>query len=150
MVNIQAGDILFIRGKSIISKAVRLFDKGEFSHVAIAVSDTHILEAQYYTRSHITLNHYEDYEILRLSNFNKLDFLEIAISLIGKRYDYLQIMGHMFNKNINNPNQLICSEMVAVLLTELYQIDNCSKILDMTPNELYTHLSKYDELKALA
>lgn len=57
----RAGDIIFVRGDSIISTAIKLLDKGKFTHVAMAVSLTHILEAQYFATVRITPFYFKDY-----------------------------------------------------------------------------------------
>jgi hypothetical protein len=137
----KAGDILFVRGDSLLSSAIRLFDKGEFTHVAVAVSETHILEAQYFTKTRITPIYFEDYEIVRL-DLPEHELLKISIQLVGKWYDYLQIVGYMLDKKTNNPNQLICSEVVATVLYQLGEIEDYNKVKDLTPNELYQYLTK--------
>jgi hypothetical protein len=144
----KAGDIVFVRGNSIISKIVMLFDKGKFSHVAIAVSDTEILEADWYTRTRITGFHFDDYEIvsLDLSDEERELIPHASISVVGKHYDYLQIMWYvlktMFSikgKNrFNSPNNLICSEVIFYILSEIGRVDLAIGISpDVTPNELY-------------
>jgi len=137
----KAGDILFVRGDSLLSSAIRLFDKGEFTHVAVAVSETHILEAQYFTKTRITPIYFEDYEIVRL-DLPEYEVLKISIQLVGKWYDYLQIVGYMLDKKTNNPNQMICSELVATVLYQLGEIEDYNKVKDLTPNELYQYLTK--------
>lgn len=136
----KAGDILFVRGHSLVSKAVRLFDKGEFTHVAIALSDTHILEAQYFTKTRITPIYFDDYEIVDLG-INEDELLRLGVNLTGKWYDYKQIIGYMFKHRSNNPNHLICSELVATVLFGLGIVDDYSKVKDLTPNQLYRFLT---------
>jgi Permuted papain-like amidase enzyme, YaeF/YiiX, C92 family len=136
---IKAGDILFVRGHSPLSRVIRLFDKGEFSHVAIALSDTHILEAQYYTKTRITPIYFDDYEVISL-DLPEHELLKISIQLVGKWYDYLQIVGYMVERKTNNPNQLICSELVASVLYSLGEVEDYEEVKDLTPNELYQYL----------
>lgn len=147
----QIGDILFVRGKSPISKVIKLVDKGEFSHVSIAVSETHILEAQYFTKSRITPIYFDDYEIIRLdlTERERIDVLKLAINLVGKWYDYIQILGYVLKHRINNPNSLICSELVANLLYSLGKVSDSNELRNATPNELYYLLKErfLDEYK---
>jgi hypothetical protein len=138
---IKAGDILFVRGHSPLSSIIRLFDKGEFTHVAIALSDTHILEAQYFTKTRITPIYFDDYEVISL-DLPEDELLKISIQLVGKWYDYLQIVGYMVEKRTNNPNRLICSELVATLLFQMGRIEEYENVKDLTPNELYQYLTK--------
>lgn len=140
----KAGDIVFVRGKTLISKLVRIFDKGEFSHVAIAVSETHILEAQYFIRSRITPVYFNDFKIvpLELTEIERIELIKLAISLVGKWYDYAQILGYLLNKEINNSNYYICSEMIANILFKLGKIENFSEVMNLKPNELYKFLKR--------
>jgi hypothetical protein len=137
----KAGDILFVRGEGLVSNMVRLIDKGEFSHVCIAVSETHILEAQYFTESRITNIYFDDFEIVDLGlNDQKNKLLEIAIDLTGKGYDFLHALSYLFNLKYNNPDTLICTEVVAQMLFRLGLIDNLQIYENMKPNELYRKL----------
>jgi ribosomal protein L21E len=145
----KAGDIVFIRGNSFLSKIIKRFDKGDFTHVAIAVSDNEIFEAQYYMKTKINKMHYEDYDIVSLNLSNK-DVEKIIIMcniLQGKWYDYTQAISYMFrywfDSHIkNDPNALICSEVLAILL---YMIDKTEYLdTNVTPNELYRQLNKID------
>ena len=138
----DTGDIVFIRGKSIISKLVRYFDKGEFSHVAVAVSPTHIIEADWKTKSIIKPFEYEDFEVVRL-NLNeqqKDQLIKDAIQLTGKWYDYTQILGYVLSKEdvLGSPKRLICSEIAYELLYGL-GIDTGDR--NISPNELYSFLT---------
>lgn len=135
----KAGDIVFVRGHSPLSFLVRLIDKGEFSHVAIAVSETEVLEAEWFTKSRITPFYFTDYEIvdLGLTDEERKQVTDLAPKLVGKWYDYLQIIGYLFKGNFNNPNNLICSEMIAIILCDLRKITNYSTVANIKPNELY-------------
>lgn len=147
----KAGDIIFVRGDSIISRIIRLFDRGCYSHVAIAVSDTEILEAQYFTRSRIIKNPYDSYDTisLELSNVEKVRLRKIAESLTGRWYDYRQVIGYVLRKPWNNPNNMICSEIVATILYE-FGYNNQVELEEfrmMKPNELYRYLEETLELE---
>lgn len=145
----KSGDVVFVRGNSSISSLIRLFDKGEFSHVAIYVSDKEVLEAQYFTKSSIVPFHFSDYEIvdLNLTNEQRKQISEIAPSLTGKQYDYVQILQYIIRKIFkefkwNNPNNMICSEIVDILLYTVGAIPEHDYLGNMTPNELYNYLTK--------
>ncbi|AYP68605.1 hypothetical protein EalM132_00093 [Exiguobacterium phage vB_EalM-132] len=140
----QTGDILFIKGKGLISSAIRLVDGGEYTHVAIALTENTILEAQYFTRSRIIKNPYKEYDIIRLdlSGHDKCDILKLSVSLSGKWYDYKQIIGHLIKKPLNNPNNMICSELVGVLLYHLgYEKEmSLEHMASLTPHTLHQYL----------
>jgi hypothetical protein len=138
----KAGDIIFVRGDSPLSSIIKFFDRGDFSHVAIAVSENEIFEAQYYMRASITEMNYKDYEIVSLNLTNKeVEKLVVICNMLqGKWYDYLQAISYIFKYYfksgiVNNPNNLICSEALGLIL---FVLDK-TPILDtnITPNELY-------------
>lgn len=134
----RKGDVVFVRGTGIISKLVRLFDKGSFSHVAIAVSDTEVIETNWNMRSKIVEFHYEDYEIVEidLAKIQRSYVPVVARRYEGLRYDYIQIISFMFKGRLNNPRHLICSELVYHILKDIRFIHDES-LRDATPNELY-------------
>jgi hypothetical protein len=137
----KAGDIIFVRGDSLLSKIIRFFDEGIFSHVAIAVSETEVIEANWNMKSNIVPFHYDNYEIvsLDLTNVQRSNVKKEASKLEGRWYDYIQIIGYMFNRRINNPRNLICSELVYLILSRIDFIDD-KNIRECTPNELYRYL----------
>lgn len=139
----QAGDIVFVRGKSIISNLIRLFDKGQFSHVAIFVSDIHIIEAEYNTEVRITEFKYKDYEIvhLNLAKYEQSHVKRIAQRFVGRKYDYLQIIRLLIELRLgfklfahNSPKSVICSELAGYILEELGKYNGTA---NLTPNQLY-------------
>lgn len=147
----KSGDVVFVRGNSPISSLIRLFDKGEFSHVSICVSDgcKEVLEAQYFTTSSIVPFHFSDYEIvdLDLTDEQRKQISEIAPSLTGRQYDYFQILQYIIRKIFkefkwNNPNNMICSEIVDLLLYSVDAIPEHDYLGNLTPNELYRYLTK--------
>lgn len=145
----QAGDIIFVRGHSPISRIIKLLD-GEFSHVAIAVSDTHIFEAQRFTKSRITTLYFDDYEVLslRLDKNNQERVRDLAKLMCGYKYDYWQVFGFLIEKLfgfdrknfMNSKDRYICSELIDIILFLLEIIPYNDYIGDLTPNELYRHL----------
>lgn len=147
----KTGDIVFIRGNSWISKLIRMLD-GEFSHLAIVLSDKGtVLEAQRFTKSRIVPFYFDNYEIvdLGLSQEQRDKLLKLSVDLVGYRYDYKQILGILWSKlfktkRYNNPNNMICSELLVYLLFQLDWFDNPSEaeyLLDATPNEIYSYLN---------
>jgi len=152
---VVTGNIIFVRGSSPLSKTIRLFDAGAYSHVAIALSSTHILEAQYYTKSRICPIYFEDYDVINLglSRQQQLEVMRLGISLVGKWYDYRQIGGYIMRqlfgsdiRKFNNPNNLICSEIIAIILEKSGALEGTyGELEDKTPNELYKILKQYQE-----
>lgn len=150
---IKAGDIVFVKNNNwLTTKLITFFDKGKFSHVCFAISDTHILEAQYGTKARIIPFYYgqDEYLIidLNLTEEEKVKIVDVAMRYTGKWYDYPQLIGYAIKKifklkgnNIfNNPNNWICSELVYHMLVEIDFIDKNLPIEDLTPNQLYLFL----------
>jgi hypothetical protein len=151
----QAGDIIFVRGgNSPISSLIRLLD-GEFSHCCIAVSPTQILEAQRFIKSRITDLYFKEgnYVVvdLGLSQEQREIVKQIAPSLTGYDYDYVQVIGFFFEKllNINidqyfdSDDKFVCSELVDIILYYIGFIDEEEYVGDHTPNELYRFLKRF-------
>lgn len=141
MSKVRAGDIIFVRGTSFISKLVRLFDGGSYSHVAIAVSSSHVIETNWYMKSKIVEFNYEDYDIvsLALTDSQRQQVPLVASKLEGIMYDYQLILGYIFKRQLNNPRHLICSELVYLLLHRIGYVQD-EAVRDITPNELYKYL----------
>jgi hypothetical protein len=146
------GSIIFVRGKTPLSKAIKYFDNGEFSHVAISVTKngSHILEAQYFTSVRVVPFYFDDYEVVSigLTEEERCKLVQLGLQMVGKYYDYKTILWYvlenLFNldrKQIwNNPNNLICSELIDMLLFALNKIPEDEYLGDKTPNELYRYL----------
>jgi hypothetical protein len=141
----KAGDIIFVRGSGFIARAIEKVDEGSFSHVAIAVSDTHILEAQGGRKSGIVPFNYHNYEVvdLNLLEVQKKMIQKIAPTLTGRGYDYVQILEYIINKffhtriSLNNPHFYICSELVQLVLEKIGVLPKEMNVVDLTPNKLH-------------
>jgi hypothetical protein len=144
----QTGDIVFVREKGLIPSIIRFFDKGKFNHVAIFVSDTEIIEAEYNTRVHITPFQYDDYEIIsfNLTDEQKNRVKEFAKKFVGEKYDLIEIVSIWLRicfgitelGKFNSPKQVICSELVAYFLEDLKLTPLGVELL--APNELFRFL----------
>jgi hypothetical protein len=139
----QAGDLIFVRQTGIISDIIRAVDKGEFDHVAIAVDDKRILEAQYNTKVHIIDNPYTDYEVVSLRLGDKARVEEFAQLYLGKHYDFPEIIRIFFRielgvnwlKKFNDDKAVVCSELTGDYLEYVGIAKKGEELL--APNELY-------------
>jgi len=148
---VRAGDVVFVKPSGWLSTLIAKIDGGPFSHVAIAVSETHIVEAQYFTKSRIWPVYEKGTVVidLDLSDEERAAVVTNAISITGRWYDYKLIV-HYFVKNVlkwnfkaiwNGQNNLICSELVAMLLLSI-NFAGATGLRDknITPRELYEFL----------
>jgi hypothetical protein len=137
----KAGDIVFVRGHGIIDKAIEFFDKGQFSHCAIAVSETEIVESQYGTRVKRVPMTYTDIEIVSfpLTPEQQQKVINNAMKHIGQHYDILAIVWYVLTGKLSplRPNHEVCSELVTMVLTES-GLWSGSEVI--TPNGLYKKL----------
>jgi hypothetical protein len=147
----DVGSVIFVRGHSPFSSLIRYFDPGQFTHVAICVSSTHILESQRFVNTRITPFYFSDYEVidLGLNDEQKEKVVHVGIDLVGKQYDYFQLLQFVFddfgwNLKLNNPNNLICSELVGNLLRVIGRLPEDERLSNMSPNELYMHLKEIE------
>ncbi len=127
-----------MKGSSLVSRLIQYFDKGEFTHVALALDDKHVIEADRFKRVSIEHMHYTDYEIVSFPE-DAFFLAQNAYSFIGKKYDYLQVLSYAMKRLfrlgvLNNPNALICSELIAEILGR-------EDLKNSTPNELYRALT---------
>lgn len=151
MIPMKIGDVVFQWDNSILSKVIRLFDhNGRFSHVAICINDNEeILEAQYYEKSNIVPFYFQEYKVvsLGLTDEQRNRIQELAPTLIGRKYDFIEILSifirNVFDKKfgvINSPKEFICSEIVVALLQKANVIPNDKNLDNLTPNELFDYL----------
>ncbi len=153
---LKRGDLVFVKGKGIIANTITFFDKGTFSHCAIAISESQVIEADYDTRVTVSLFKKEDYSVIEvidlgLSPRQRERIYQEALTHIGKKYDFMQIVWYLIGKafridgrnKFNNPSYLICSELVYIVLRETGALielgieDSFKNGADLTPNELY-------------
>lgn len=142
----EAGDLVFVREKGIIPSIIRFFDKGKFNHVAIAIDDTHILEAEYNTRVRIIENPYTDIEVVPLKIKDKSKVKRFAAMNIGKKYDFGEIVriwlrlvfGWSWFSKFNTPKEVVCSELAGDFLQYVGIAPKGSELL--APNELYREI----------
>lgn len=152
----KKGDIVFVQGKGIISRFIRLIDNGKFSHVAIAISESEVIEADVDTRVAIRTFDSSKYTIIEvvdlgISQEQRDRVYYSALDMLGVKYDYFQLLWYglrkLFNfkgdNKFNNPRHVICSELVFIVLEEIGVLEDLgikeglNRGIDLTPNELY-------------
>lgn len=125
------GDVLFYKKTDFfISKVIAFLTKSDYTHVAIIINyneETNIVtvvESNRFTKTKISQIFLDDnYVIYTIPNKTKEmqdKILKFADLSLGKKYDYLQVLGLFFsllfkkgrNEYFNNKNKYICSELI--------------------------------------
>lgn len=136
----KAGDLIFVRGHSLMDEIIRLFEPGPYTHVAVAVSPTRIIEAQYNRRVGYSDFAYTDYTVvdLNLTDEQREKVVQAADGLVGEWYNYLELFGIMFNnEKWTMPKALICTQVAIKLLQGIKFIPNEDMFPYFKPNEFY-------------
>lgn len=155
---LQVGDIILYKGNGFLSKAVKFFTKSEYSHVSMAISDTHLIEANWYKKSNIIDFKYSEkemeiYRVKDLTIEQQIIILQRVYKYINKYYDYAQIIGHLIESfgfhishHLNSDTKLICSELIDRAYSDInINLVELRKTGDVTPNDI----AKYKILKRI-
>jgi hypothetical protein len=154
----NVGDVIFVHGNGPLSRSIEYFDGGPFSHVAIAMPHDCVLESQYFVNTRIIPNPYDDVTVVPLSlTKEQQDALVVAsFKYLEDKYDMRQIFGILLhdlfrlktNDTWNSPRQLICSELVVDVLTDVgfFDAEEHAIFKDLTPNALYDALIQKGEM----
>jgi uncharacterized protein YycO len=114
--------IAFYQGRSLISRAIRLFNWSEFSHAAWIDDDASCFEAWRGRVRHdacASANHTPGTPLYRYAVAGETPAIRAAVrgflrAQVGKRYDYLGILGFVLRSSrLANQNRWFCSELVA-------------------------------------
>lgn len=137
----KIGTVYFVIGDSFISKLIQRVD-GKFSHVAIAISETEVIETNWNIHSKVKVPDYRNCIAidLNLSAEQQLKLIQNYQKYLGRPYDFFQIIGLFFKLNLNNKRKLICSELVYNLLVDCGYLKN-EGLSNISPNGLYNLLA---------
>lgn len=93
-----SGDILFIRGHSYMSRLICRFQRSNFSHVALAMDEEHIIESTTFAKIQVNKLSHDQYKLMRvdLTEEQKKLVVEKALNYVGKRYDYWGVIKWLF------------------------------------------------------
>jgi hypothetical protein len=154
---IQPGDVILIGGKSWVSRGIKMFTNSPVSHVGIAVSGTHLIEA---TSAGVEKNKIEDVrkhaDLFCVRRFPGLTVEQAELmktkaygGLLGQGYDFIQLvslglyfglrkLGFTWHMLVpGNASRQICSELVAnCFLTIPVKFRTRTKLV--TPADLYS------------
>lgn len=124
--DLQPGDIILFKGNGIVSKFVKFFTRSEYTHVAMMVSDTKMIEANWNKKVNVVDFIYNplEMEVYRYKNSlnvnQQISVVQTSYEMLNKYYDYAQIVVYLFEffskKHFNNPFNfqqfVICSELI--------------------------------------
>lgn len=125
--------ILFGRSLHPSSLLIRLFTRSRYSHVAIVIDKGMVLEAT--AKDGVTLCLLSDFK----RRYSQIEFatidgdFEVGMKQLGKKYDWLSVVGIFFRKNWNNNNRWFCSELIA----ECSDVFRRNRISRVTPEHIY-------------
>lgn len=115
-------DLIFYKGKNIISKIIRLISKSDYTHVALYLGDFHVVETDFMLNLSVRHIIYKrkDYDVYRVENITakQREKLEEFINMtISSHYDYKLVMSHFSNYFFDNKirgskNKFDCSEWI--------------------------------------
>ena len=119
----KQGDLIFYKRANLISYVVAFVTRSPYSHVALAVSETEVIESNvivntwktnFNTEETVVVKRYEN-----LTSEQQKKIVEYAHSKIGTRYDYfaavrwfLRIVFKRTQKINESEKRLYCSEMI--------------------------------------
>lgn len=138
----KAGDLIFVKPYSFIGNVIKFMTGGQYSHIAIALSEDKIFEAQYGKISGIYDMTYTNYDIKEpaITDRQRHQLVEFIYNgdPCGREYDGYEIVGWLiqlglwkFCKNINidiikyfdNKKDFICIEAVLYCFREALGIE---------------------------
>ena len=108
------------KGKSLTSKIIKFKTRGVYSHTAIMLDDNKIVEAWQGSNEvriieSLSDGHKPGTEVdiyyLDATQSQQVLFVEFVMEQLGKKYDYLGILGFVFNRNFHGQDSWFCSEL---------------------------------------
>ncbi|MED1201935.1 hypothetical protein [Heyndrickxia acidicola] len=145
----QPFNFVFYRGNSWISRIIKLFTKGQYSHVALMLDHIHILQTDYKTP--VSIQHfnyksksYDVYELaIELTEQQKkllIDYIKVNLS---DKYDWKYIITRALNILFGTPvikskGQVNCDELIVDGFREKLGIDLLDPTVLLSPTSLST------------
>lgn len=145
---LETGDLIMEKGTGIIDWGVKKVTNSEYSHVALVYDYPLIIQSHLLSGVHITnIDEIGEYDVYRykggLSKSQKKIVKESSIQYLGIDYDLFQIFGYLWTaifegrNKFNNPNLIICSELVDLVYNKLKIYILRDRFLgDITPEEV--------------
>lgn len=159
----EIGDVILEHGLygGIFEMLVKKYSKASWTHSAVVVSETEMIDS---TENGVTIRKIPEYDpdnigvfrYPRLTKEQKESIVVAAKSHIGKKYDWLQIVGLFirlrFNKTFKflfgkGKEAMICFELTAVIFEEaVIQLFNLSKSSDFVLGNDFVKYSRLERV----
>ncbi|MFW6016138.1 MAG: YiiX/YebB-like N1pC/P60 family cysteine hydrolase [bacterium] len=146
---IQTGDLIFEKGEGPISSTIKKFTQSEYSHVAMVydfpyIVHSHLIGGVQWDDISAVKNQFDVYRLKNGLTNNKKDQLKKAmLGYLGHKYDLSQIFGYLQmaiikgDNKFNNPDEIICNELVERCYNKIgYTLLKGVALGDSTPGSL--------------
>lgn len=140
------GYIAFYRGTSFISRAIKWFTWGNFSHVSYIFDDDRVIEAwhkggvverQSFHESHKPGTRVERYKVKDMTHVQEVEFIDKLRKEVGKKYDFRGIVGFIRRADTHDFLKWFCSELIMQKLKDVGIDLLCRvKAYQVSPSEL--------------
>jgi hypothetical protein len=120
----EVGDLLFVKGDCYQSRFIRFFLKSDYTHVTIAMDDTHICEVDIFTTMKVMKNPYTEFSLYRLNrkltNDEKEELRNFLLEKCrtSKGYDWWRLLSigikkfFRWNIIVHEQDRYFCSEII--------------------------------------
>ena len=122
-------DIIFLDSETKAGKLVKWWTNSMFDHVEICLGDRKVIGAR--PNDGVKVRDISSFEedrwcltrpAVNLSDGDKDIIINFALSKVGKKYDWLGILGFAIDRDIDNPNRYFCSEFVSKAFSLKYPL----------------------------
>ncbi len=134
------------KGVSFTSNMIKRVTRGEYSHTAIMLEDDRIVEAWQGCNKVRIINELSDGHkpgtevdiyLVDMGSKQEENFRAFVELQIGKKYDYMGLVGFYFNSGIHNESKWFCSELFAAAC----RYAGVALLNNMDPYQVSPHLA---------
>jgi len=158
----KPADIILVKGTDILDKLIEDAEHSVYSHCALAINDTTVIQAAFAGVDYLNINSFDIYDVYTcdsLTDDQRSGIINYAVSQLGKKYDYKLLAWEIvhlefdFEFPIEEKNKFICSTFVAdsydsqkvfICPTDLYPTPEDISISELL--RLYSKVTHVDNL----
>ena len=132
-------DLIFIDSGKFAGGVVKWWTDSIFDHVEICMGDRKVVGAR--PSGGVQVRDISKFEsekwclarpAITLLDKDKDAIINFALSQVGKKYDFISLLGFPMDRNIDNPNKWFCSEFVG----KAFNVGNYPLIPRKSPNRI--------------